>query len=375
MHPSGFAARRSAPLAAFALALLGACRPQAPAAAEVQLASDLPAATLEQALKLAAAQGAPRGERIAGLALGAADLPAAAGGDAGSMGTRTVAVPTIATPTSSAAGLDAGAAAGRGGDLRWDLEPYGAMAAASRGELLPAPSSGDDVPELWRDPDGNWVAIGGRAQVLLVGLDALGQQPVPSRFTALTEAPFKGKVALAAPTRGPALAHFAALYSAWGEARMRAWLAGLQANGVQVLESDDEVRAAVVAGRAIVGILGSDAAAQAAASAARVEVVSPNQRSIGTFVWPTALSRPRDAAHPDAAQALAMRLADRSIEQLLVAREPGFLPLRPGIPTPPGVRSASNLVVISVSPAAIAAEIGRRQAELAAWVAAARAGR
>jgi len=193
------------------------------------------------------------------------------------------------------------------------------------------------------------------------------------RFTALTEPWLQGKVAMTAPTGGAALAHFAALYQAWGEERMRAWLEGLRKNGVQLLDSDAAVRQAVIEGRAVVGLLGSDEAAKAAASAARVDVIYPNQRSIGTFVWPTALSRPRNPAHPEAATRLAEALADRATEQLLVAREPGFLPLRPGIPTPPGVRSAANLVVISVDPARIVEEINRRRGELASWITAVRA--
>jgi iron(III) transport system substrate-binding protein len=134
-----------------------------------------------------------------------------------------------------------------------------------------------------------------------------------------------------------------------------------------VLDDDDAVRQAVVGGKAVVGILSSDEAAKAAASAARVDVVYPNQRSIGTFVWPTALSLPKSASHPAEARALAERLADKSTEQLLVARAPGFLPLRPGIPVPPGVTGAPNLVVVSVNPAGIVSEITQRRAQLAAW--------
>lgn len=341
-------------LAALGLAALAACSEPPRPPAEVQLSSDLPATTVAIALKNAASQGAPRGERIPGLGVGAAALPAPhhPEDDGG--------VPALPPPP-------AAPAPAAGGDLRWDLEPYGAIAAAARNELLPMPASGEDVPDLWRDPGGTWVAVGGRAEVLLVGMDHLGEHGVPSRFTALTEGWLKGKVALEAPVSGAALAHFAALYQAWGEERMRAWLEGLRRNEAQVLRDDAAVRAAVISGKAVVGLLASDEAAKAAASAAHVQVVYPNQRSIGTFVWPTALSRPRNAAHADAAARLAEKLADRATEQLLVAREPGFIPLRRDIPVPPGVRSATNLVVVSVNPARIVEEINRRRAELKAW--------
>jgi len=163
-----------------------------------------------------------------------------------------------------------------------------------------------------------------------------------------------------------ALAHFAALYAAWGPERMEAWLKQLKANEPQIYSTDDEVRQAVVSGRAIVGLVASDEAAKAAASAAHVLLVYPNQKSIGTFVWPTALSVPKAARSREAAQNLAERLAERSIEQLLVARVPvTFLAQRHSRAARHPLRS--NLVVISVDPARIVSEIGQRKASLAAW--------
>ena len=325
--------RRLAPLL-----MAAACSKQAgpPPPPEVRLATDLPAPVVDTALRLIAQAGGPRAERVAGLPSGAEAL------------------------TREGAPADAA-------DVRWDSEPYGAIAAARRGELSPMPVTASDVPPLWRDPGRTWVAVGGRAVVLLVATDFLDGHPAPANYAALTQPWLKGKVALAAPTGGASLAHFAALYQAWGEARMQAWMEQLQANGAQVLDSDGDVRQAVVTGKAVAGLLSSDEAAKAAASAARVEILYPNQKSIGTFVWPTALSVPRSARNQEAARKLAERLADRSTEQLLVARVPGYLPLRAGIPVPPGVTSAANLVVVSVGPAHIVAEIERRKAALAAW--------
>ncbi|HEY2030551.1 MAG TPA: extracellular solute-binding protein [Myxococcales bacterium] len=312
-----------------------ACKPAAQSGpAEVRLATDLNPAMIDTALQLIARNGGPRAERIAGAKEGATALA------------REQAAPTP--------------------DIRWDSDPYGPLAATEHGELDPAPQAAKDVPPLWRDPGGTWVAIGGRAEVLLVNQDGLhNEHAAPQRLQTLTEPWLKGKVALATPATGMALAHFAALYQAFGEEKMRSWLDALAQNQPQIYDNDAQVRAAVVQGKAVVGLLASDEAAQAAASAARVVVVYPNQRSIGTFVWPTALAVRKGA--PEAAQKLAERLADKNIEGLLVARVPGYLPLRGDIPVPPGVRSAANLVVVSVDPARIAIEIGQRKDSLAAW--------
>ena len=339
--------RRLAVLAA----LVAACKASAPSGpAEAQLATDLNAGLVDTALGLIARTGGPRAERIAGMRAGVSALPGAAGAPV-------------------AAGSPPAQEPAQTGDVRWDDEPYGAIAAAARGELLPAPNSGRDVPPLWRDPGGAWVAVGGRAEVLLVAIDELGDHGAPVRFTALTEAWLKGKVALASPVGGMSLAHFAALYQAWTPERMEAWLRQLKDNQPQLYDTDEEVRKAVMSGRAAVGIVSSDEAAKAAASAAHVLMVYPNQKSIGTFVWPTALSVPKNAKNLEAAQKLAERLADRNTEQLLVARLPGYLPLRADIPVPPGVRSAANLMVLSVDPSRIVAEIALRKASLAQWAA------
>jgi iron(III) transport system substrate-binding protein len=319
---------------ALLLLLLAACKPAAQSGrAEVLLATDLNAATVDTALQLILRSGGPRAERTAGAREDAAVL--------------------MQAPQALAA------------EVRWDSDPYGAIAAAAHGQLAAAPLTAQDVPPLWKDPGGTWVAVGGRAEVLLVNQDVLQDHPAPQRLTTLTEPWLKGKVALAAPSGGMALAHFAALYQAWGAERMDAWLAQLKINQTQIYATDAEVRAAVVEGRAIVGLLASDEAAQAVASAAHVTAVYPNQRTIGTFVWPTALAVSKTAS--EAAKNLAEALAGKNIEALLVARVPGYLPLRAEIPVPPGVRSASNLVVISVDPSRIVAEIAQRKESLTAW--------
>src|SRR5256886_1397913 len=135
---------------------------------EVRLATALPAAVIDTVLRLVAQTGGPRAERIAAAAAGAEVL-----GQAG--------------------------APNEGAELRWDSEPYGAIAAAQRGELLPMPVTASDVPALWRDPGGTWAAVGGRAVVLLVATHLLGDHPVPTNYAVLTQPWLKGKVAWRRP--------------------------------------------------------------------------------------------------------------------------------------------------------------------------------
>src|SRR5438067_9176542 len=141
------------PLRIFALAALLAvgCKESGspPPPAEIQLATDLPEGMIETALKLIERNGGPRAERIPGMRAGVSALPGAAGAPLPG----TAPEPVVAR-----------------GDVRWDDEPYGAIAAAAKGELMPIPPTGQDVPPLWKDPAGTWVAVGGRAEVLLIGV-------------------------------------------------------------------------------------------------------------------------------------------------------------------------------------------------------------
>jgi len=129
-----------------------------------------------------------------------------------------------------------------------------------------------------------------------------------------------------------ALAHFAALYAAWGPERMEAWLKQVKANEPQIYPTDDEVppggrqrprhrrtwRRATKRPRP--------------PPRAHVLLVYPNQKSNRDLRLADRALRPKTAKNREAAQKLAERLADRSIEQLLVARVPGYLPLRSDIP-------------------------------------------
>ena len=127
-------------------ALLAACKgsPAPAGPAEVQLSTDLNPGLVGTALGLVAQGGGPRAEAVPGMHAGVSALPGPAGAP----------VP--------GASQQAQQEPQQLGDVRWDDEPYGAIAAAARGELLPAPETGKDVPPLWRDPGGNWVTVPGR---------------------------------------------------------------------------------------------------------------------------------------------------------------------------------------------------------------------
>src|SRR5205823_12996004 len=100
------------------LLLIAACKQAgAPAeSAEVQLSTDLNPGLVDTALSQITRGGGARAERIKGMEAGVSALPGAAGAP----------VQGSAPKPPQPAAL---------GDVRWDSEPYGAIAAAARGEL------------------------------------------------------------------------------------------------------------------------------------------------------------------------------------------------------------------------------------------------
>ena len=75
----------------------------------------------------------------------------------------------------------------------------------------------------------------------------------------------------------------------------------------------------------------------------------------------------RSAAFGPGAARLAGWLVGAEAERLLVARAPGVMPLRAGIPVPVGVRPAGNVVGLALDRDAVAAEKRRLLPALARW--------
>jgi iron(III) transport system substrate-binding protein len=248
-------------------------------------------------------------------------------------------------------------------ELWWASDPAALLAAPAR--LVPgsAPAT-EGVDARWGDPAGRFAPLGARARVLLLAPGAA--LPVePGNYRDLADRRLRGRVALVHPGRGAGPVSAAALALAYGEESTRRFYRLLARNAPLVVERDADVRAALAAGRAGVGLAGSPDGAAGAASAAALEVVYPDQLGRGAIVLPTAVAALVGAG--PGATALARWLATARAEEILVARAPGLLPLRPGVPVPVGVEPAPNLVALPLDWDALAAEAARLGPALRRW--------
>ncbi|TVR22843.1 MAG: extracellular solute-binding protein [Anaerolineaceae bacterium] len=138
--------------------------------------------------------------------------------------------------------------------LGQDAGALGALAQA--GALAPLP---DDILErvspVFRSPDGLWVALSGRARVLVYNpplLEELGL-PLPDSIADLTDPMYRGLVAWP-PTNASFQSQVTALRLLLGEDETLAWLQDMIANDVIPFSNNTALNQGVLAGEAVMGL-------------------------------------------------------------------------------------------------------------------------
>ncbi len=126
-------------------------------------------------------------------------------------------------------------------------------AVAERGLLrgLPENTLGK-VEERFRDPDGRWVGISGRARVTVYNTEALSEVDLPDSILGFTDSRWRGRIGWA-PTNASFQAFVTALRITEGEEVAREWLEGIQANQPRVYEDNLPIVEAAASGEIEVG--------------------------------------------------------------------------------------------------------------------------
>ncbi len=102
----------------------------------------------------------------------------------------------------------------------------------------------DAVPDRFRDPEGRWAGVSGRARVIVYDTDKFEDSEVPDSVFDLTDERWKGKVGLAPPN-----ASFQAFVSAMraevGDERTRRWLEAMKDNEPRLYDNNIQTVEAV----------------------------------------------------------------------------------------------------------------------------------
>jgi iron(III) transport system substrate-binding protein len=252
-------------------------------------------------------------------------------------------------------------------DVFWSGDPMRALVLVKKGFVEPYVSpNAAAIPRAFKSADGSWTGFAARARVLLVNRNKVAPADVPKSIRDLTSPRFKGQAAIANPLYGTTTMHIAALFAAWGDEEAKKFLQALKANDVRVASSNGEVKRLVASGEIAVGLADTDDAHAALEEKAPIDVVWPDQDTLGTLVMPTAVVLMKGAPHPDAGERLIDFLLTAEVERKM-AETAAHMPLRTDVQVP-GVRRAADVRAMQLDYERVATEMERIQPWLREWV-------
>jgi iron(III) transport system substrate-binding protein len=231
-------------------------------------------------------------------------------------------------------------------DIYWSQEPGTLGLVGARGLLarLPQATVGK-VPARFSTRSRRWVGTSGRSRVLVYNTNELRASDLPASVWGLTNAKWKGKIGIA-PTNASFQAFLGATIHLFGEARVRAWLRGLEDNDVRFYPNNTTVVQAVGRGDVQVGLVNHYYLYNLLAQTPDLPVRNHWFRDgdAGNLVLAAGVGIVASTQKATAAQRFVDFLLSKT-GQRLIARGPGAAeyPLVKGVPRRPGLRPLDSI--------------------------------
>jgi iron(III) transport system substrate-binding protein len=188
------------------------------------------------------------------------------------------------------------------------------------------------VPERFRDPQGRWIGVSGRARVIAYSTERLEESEVPDSVFDVTDERWRGKVGIAPPN-----ASFQAFVSALrldaGDDRARQWLSDLAANDPRRYDNNIQTVEAIDRGEIDIGLVNHYYLYELKRENPGLAVDNHFARDgdPGALVNAAGAGVLRTSEHPDNAQRFVRFLLSREAQQYF-ARETAEYPLVDGVP-------------------------------------------
>jgi iron(III) transport system substrate-binding protein len=150
-------------------------------------------------------------------------------------------------------------------DVFFAQEPGAISAVAEAGLLAKLP---DDVlslvPPRFRDPEGRWVGVTGRARVIAYSRERVERAELPASPFGLADPRWEDRVGWS-PASSSMQEYVTALRARYGDERTREWLEAMVDNGAQSYKDNVSIRDAIAAGEIDAGLINHYYIAQAVA--------------------------------------------------------------------------------------------------------------
>jgi iron(III) transport system substrate-binding protein len=175
-----------------------------------------------------------------------------------------------------------------------------------------------------------WAAFGYRSRRLVINTNRLALGSAPRSVLELTNAAWRGKLALAYPQFGTTATHLHALRQHWGDAAWQGWCRALAASQPFLVDGNSVVVKTVGRGEAWIGLTDSDDIAAGQAEGLPVAALPLNEELL---LIPNTVAVTAAAPHPEPAQRLfdylqrpdvvARLVAAKALEGAAAAQAPG----------------------------------------------------
>lgn len=201
------------------------------------------------------------------------------------------------------------------------------------------------TPARYRSPDDTWTGLSGRARVVIVP----GGGERPESVFDLAEPEWRGRVAAPATSNVSFRDWVSAIRIVRGDDFARDYLEGLKRNGLEILASHGEVRAAVGRGEFDAGLVNHYYVELEKRDGSDVEAVYTDQEpgGFGVLLNVASIGITASAEHRDAARRLVDHLLQPEVQRRFA--EANFeYPLLPGLRSAAGVRPLDEIRLTEV---------------------------
>ncbi|MDX0563616.1 extracellular solute-binding protein [Sinorhizobium medicae] len=219
-----------------------------------------------------------------------------------------------------------------------------------------------DIPEHFRDPDGNWFGLTTRGRVVYASKERVAQDEIT--YEDLADPKWKGKICTRDGQHSYNVGLFASMIAHHGEAETEKWLAGLRDNLAWKPDGGDRDQAkAIFAGECDVALGNSYYVGRMMTNekepeqkdwAAAIKVLFPNAKDRGTHVNISGMALAKNAPNKENALKL-MEFLSEGEAQKIYAEQVFEYPVLPGVETSEVVKSFGEIKPDTLPLAKIAA--------------------
>jgi iron(III) transport system substrate-binding protein len=197
-----------------------------------------------------------------------------------------------------------------------------------------SPSTLAVIPARYNSPNGDWVGVLARENVLAYNTTKVTAAQLPASLMDLAKPEWKGKVGIA-PSDGDFLPVVSAVIAMKGEANALQWLKGLKTNA-QIFDDDEGVVAAVNRGGVATGVINNYYWArlhvQLGDSATRSAIYHFGNGDVGALVNVSGAAVLKSSTNQDAAQKFLAYLVSERAQKLMANGKIAFeYPLHAGV--------------------------------------------